>query len=193
MKTMDGIGCLSSSHVRDRVEETPAEYAIARPTVYLDTTIPSLLTARPSRDPERARRQSITREWWELHRWQFDIRISVYVRKEAEKGDPQAAWERREVLRPLEEVEIKLGVEELVHKLMRGCGLAEKSEDDARHIALAAAHSLQFLLTWNCTHMANEVLRMKMLHICRKAGYDCPTIVTPDEIMRLRTHVQPRS
>lgn len=198
MKTMDGVeypaaelGCLSTGFPGDRVEETPAEYVIARPTVYLDTTIPSLLKARPSRDPERARRQRATREWWELYRWQFDVRISALVHKEAEKGDPQAAWERWTVLVSLEEVESRLGVEELAHKLMKGCGLAEKSADDARHVALAATHSLQFLLTWNCTHMANDVLRPKMMYICINSGYACPRIVTPDEIMRLRTHEQP--
>jgi hypothetical protein len=193
MNTTDGIEWLSTGYVGDRVEETPAEYVIARPTVYLDTTIPSFLTAWESQDPERARKQRVTREWWDLYRWQFDVRISNHVREEAKKGDPQAAPERREFLRSLEEVEPKLGVEELVHKLMKGCGLAEKSEADARHVALAATHSLQFLLTWNCRHMANEVLRPKMMHICRRAGYDFPRIVTPDEIMRLRTHVQPRS
>jgi hypothetical protein len=193
MNTTDGIECLSTGYAGDRVEETPAEYVIARPTVYLDTTIPSFLTAWESNNPERARKQRVTREWWELYRWQFDVRISIHVRNEAEKGDARAARDRWEVLRSLEDVEPKLGAEELAHKLMNGCGLAEKSETDARHVALAAAHSLQFLLTWNCRHMANEVLRPKMMHICRKAGYYCPHIVTPDEIMRLRTRVQPRS
>jgi len=193
MKTMDGIGGLSSGHAGDRVEETPAEYVIARPTVYLDTTIPSLLTARPSRDPERARRQRITREWWELHRWQFDIRVSEHVLKEAYKGDLTAVRERKEVLESLEMVERKPGMDELAGKLKIGCGLAENADMDAHHIALAAMHALKFLLTWNYRHMANEVLRPKMMHICRNAGYACPRIVTPDEIMRLRTHVQPRS
>ena len=63
---MDGVGKLAADFIGDRVAETPAEYVITRPTVYLDTTIPSLLTARPSRDVERARKQSVTREWWKL-------------------------------------------------------------------------------------------------------------------------------
>ncbi len=188
MKTMDGIECLSTGYVGDRVEETPAEYVIERPTVYLDTTIPSFLTARQSRDPERARRQHITREWWELHRWQFDVRISEYVRKEANAGDARAARQRIEFLKPLRKVEKRFSAIELANNIMKGCGLSEKAETDARHIALAAIHKLKFVLTWNCTHMANDVLRPKMMHICRKAGYDCPRIVTPDEIMRLHTH-----
>jgi hypothetical protein len=188
MNTTDGIECLSASYAGDRVEETPAEYVIARPTVYLDTTIPSFLTAWQSENPERARKQRVTREWWELHRWQFDVRISEHVRKEAAKGDAQAALERWGLLKSLEEVKPKSGAEELAGTLMSRCGLAENAHMDARHVALAAMHALKFLLTWNCTHLANEVLRPKMTHICRKAGYDCPRIVTPDEIMRLHTH-----
>ena len=60
---------------------------------------------------------------------------------------------------------------------------------DAEHVAVAATHGLKFLLTWNCRHLANEVLRPKMMYICIREGYTCPRIVTPDEIMRLRTHV----
>jgi hypothetical protein len=91
------------------------------------------------------------------------------------------------------EVEPRPGAEELAGKLKRGCGLSDNATMDARHVALAAMHALKFLLTWNYTHLANEVLRPRMMHICRSAGYDCPRIVTPDEIMRLRTHVQPGS
>ncbi len=80
-------------------------------------------------------------------------------------------------------------VKELAPKLMKGCGLPESANTDAQHVALAAVHALKFLLTWNYRHMANDVLRPRMMHICRKAGYTCPQIVTPDEIMRLRTHV----
>lgn len=193
MNTTDGIECLSTGYAGDRVEETPAEYVIARPTVYLDTTIPSFLTAWKSQNPERERRQRVTREWWKLHRWQFDIRVSDHVLEEAYKGDPTAVRERKEVLESLKMVERKPGVDELAGKLKIGCGLAENADMDAHHIALAAMHALKFLLTWNYRHMANDVLRPKMMHICRKAGYDCPRIVTPDEIMRLHTHVQPRS
>jgi hypothetical protein len=76
---------------------------------------------------------------------------------------------------------------------MRGCGLHETAAADADHVALAATHALSFLLTWNYKHLANDVLRQKMMYICRREGYYCPRIVTPDEIMRLRTHEQPRS
>jgi len=128
-----------------------------------------------------------------LYRWQFDIRVSQHVLDEAYRGDPNAVRERKKVLKSLEKVEPKPGADELAGKLKRGCGLTESNDMDARHVTVAAMHALEFLLTWNCKHLANEVLRPKMMHICRKAGYDCPRIVTPDEIMRLRTHAYPRN
>ena len=83
---MDGFGKLAADFIGDRVAETPAEYVIARPTVYLDTTIPSFLTARPSRDAEKARKQRITHEWWELYRWQFDVCSSNLVSDGGRRG-----------------------------------------------------------------------------------------------------------
>jgi hypothetical protein len=152
MRTRDGVERVATHFVGHGVAETPAEYVVVRPTVYLDTTIPSYLTAWPSRDAERVRKQRVTQECWNLYRWQFDVCTSELVREEAGAGDP-------------------------------------KANADAQHVAVAATHSLKFLLTWNYKHLANDVLRPKMMHICRNAGYTCPQIVTPDEIMRLRTHV----
>jgi hypothetical protein len=189
MRTRDGVGNLAADFIGDRVAETPAEYVIARPTVYLDTTIPSFLTAWPSRDIERARMQNVTREWWELHSWQFDVRVSEWVYLEARAGDAVAAQERIKALDELRRVERHSGAEELANKLMKECGLPENANTDAQHVALAAIHALKFLLTWNYRHMANDVLRPYMMYICRREGYTCPRIVTPDEIMRLRTHV----
>ena len=62
-----------------------------KPKVYLETTIPSYLTARPSRDLIRAANQLVTREWWDLRRGVFDLYISQIVLEEAAAGDPAAA------------------------------------------------------------------------------------------------------
>jgi hypothetical protein len=133
--------------------------------------------------------QRITQEWWELQSWQFDVRVSAWVYLEARAGDAVAAQERITVLDELRRVERHSSAEELANKLMRECGLPENANTDAQHVALAAIHALKFLLTWNYRHMANDVLRPHMMHICRREGYTCPRIVTPDEIIRLRTHV----
>jgi hypothetical protein len=189
MRTRDGIEWGATRFLGHRVAETPAEYVIARPTVYLDTTIPSFLTAWPSRDIQKARMQSVTQEWWKLHRWQFDVRVSDWVYLEARVGDAAAARARVSLLDELRKVEEQLSAEELAKKLMKGCELPGSADTDAQHIALAAIHALKFLLTWNYRHMANDVLRQRMMYICHEEGYTCPRIVTPDEIMRMRTHV----
>ena len=96
---------------------------------------------------------------------------------------------RLEILDAFRKVEVKVSAEELAAKLKKGCALTEKANADTRHVAVAATHGLRFLLTWNYRHLANDVLRPKVMHICIREGYTCPLIVTPDEIMRLRTHV----
>jgi hypothetical protein len=189
MRTRDGVEWSATRFLGCGVAETPAEYVVARPTVYLDTTIPSFLTAWPSRDAEKARKQRITHDWWNLYRWQFDVCSSNLVSEEARAGDVIAADLRLEILDAFRKVEVEVSAYELAAKLKKGCGLTQKANADAEHVAVAATHSLKFLLTWNCRHLANDVLRPKMMHICHREGYTCPRIVTPDEIMRLRTHV----
>lgn len=189
MRTHDGIEWSATRFLSHGVAETPAEYVVARPTVYLDTTIPSFLTAWPSRDAEKARKQRITHEWWDLYRWQFDVCFSELVLEEASAGDVIAADQRLEILVAFREVEVKASAKELAAKLKIECGLPEAANKDAKHVAIAATHRLKFLLTWNYRHLANNVLRPKMMHICIREGYTCPQIVAPDEIMRLRTHV----
>jgi hypothetical protein len=115
--------------------------------------------------------------------------VSEWVYLEASVGDAAAARERIDVLRKFRKVEKQLSAEQLAKKLMKECGLTKSANTDAQHVALAATHALKFLLTWNYRHMANDVLRPRMMHICHEEGYTCPRIVTPDEIMRLRTHV----
>ena len=193
---MDGVGELAQrTAIRSRgcgVRETPAEYVVRRPKLYLDTSIPSYLRARPSRDPQKARYQHITREWWTLCRWQFDVYWSDQVYEEASKGDQTAARERIETLQLFKEKELLLDrrSEALAEALMKACRLPERARTDANHVAIAATHDLRFLLTWNFAHLANDALRPKMMYICIREGYACPQILTPEEIMRIGAHEQ---
>ena len=192
METRDGVGTISARHLL-RVEETPAEYVIFRPKVYVETSIPSVLKSRPSRDPEKARRQSVTLEWWELYRWQFDVYYSDCVEKEARQGDPGAAKLRIKALEPFKKLEPSEVAKKLALTILEFCHLPQSASTDAEHVAIAAMHSLQLLLTWNCTHLANKHIRPKIMHICHKEGYTSPLILTPDEAIRLRPHEIPSS
>jgi len=131
-----------------------------KPKLYLETTIPSYLTARPTRDPLMAGQISETKKWWRLRRNDFELFISPIVTLEANRGDASAARRRMQVLDGLPELPISPEVEELLSAIRGARLLPEKASADALHIAIAAAHRLHFLLTWNCTHINNrEILR----------------------------------
>lgn len=150
--------------------------------VYLETTIVSYLTARPSRDLVRAAHQEITREWWSS-RSTFDLYVSQLVLDEAASGDPGAAARRLEALNDVPLVELTDEASSLARSLVRGAALPTKAAADALHIGIAAAHGMDYLLTWNCTHIANATMRGKIESICRAEGFEPPVICTPLELM----------
>lgn len=151
--------------------------------VYIETTIPSYLTAWPSRDLVRAAHQQITREWWDKRRAEFELYISQVVLRECQAGDATAAVERLKVLQDLPLLEQTEAATELAQALVAGVPLPERAAVDALHVALAAVHGMDFLLTWNCTHIANATLREPIASVCRTNGYEPPAICTPDELL----------
>jgi len=156
---------------------------LMKPKVYLETSIPSYLTAWRSRDLIMAANQEITKEWWE-NRNQFELYISALVLQEAGAGDPDAAQKRLEQLDDLPELDITEEVEQLANILIQKVPLPAKARIDALHIAAAALNGMDYLLTWNCSHIANAVLRPKIEAVCRELGYEPPTICTPQELTR---------
>jgi hypothetical protein len=156
---------------------------MTKPKVYLETTIVSYLTAWPSRDIVMAANQETTREWWTNCRNAFDVYVSQIVIKESNAGDREAAQRRSEVLRQLQRLDITDEVESLASDLMLGIPLPAKAQADALHIAVSAVNGMDYLLTWNCTHIANATLRLKIESICRSAEYEPPVICTPQEIL----------
>lgn len=154
-----------------------------KPKVYIETSILSYLTAWRSRDLIVAANQEITKEWWDS-REQFDLYISALVIQEAGAGNPTAAQKRLEQLDDIPELNITEEVENFAEILIQKVPLPEKARIDALHIAVAALSGMDYLLTWNCTHIANAILRPKLEAICREFGYEPPTICTPQELTR---------
>ena len=154
-----------------------------KPKVYIETSIPSYLTAWRSRDLIVAANQEITKEWWDS-REQFDLYISALVIQEAGAGNPAAAQKRLEQLDDIPELNITEEIESFAEILIQKVPLPEKARIDALHIAVAALSGMDYLLTWNCTHIANAILRPKLEAICREFGYEPPTICTPQELTR---------
>src|SRR5438309_791733 len=149
-------------------------------TVYIETTIVSYLTAWPSRDLIRAAHQQITREWWEQRRPEYDLYISQSVVEEASSGDPIAATERLEVLSGIPLLAVNQEVIQFARRLASNVSLPARAAVDSLHIACAAVHGMEYLLTWNCRHIANATLRTPIEHVCRESGYGAPIICTPE-------------
>jgi len=152
-------------------------------SVYIETSIPSYLTARPSRDVRAAAWQELTVQWWETARNRFDLYTSEIVVAEAREGDPAAAERRIAVLRGIPELPVDAEVEFLAAKLIADGGFPSTAEFDALHVALAAVNAVDFLLTWNCRHINNADTRPLIRSICALAGYVCPEICTPQELL----------
>ena len=152
-----------------------------KPRGYLETTIPSYLTARPSRDLVRAAHQQITREWWE-RRHGYDLFVSQLVIRECKAGDPRGAAARLEVLEALPLLEHTEEVKPSRRELIRRVPLPDRATADSLHIATATAHAMDYLLTWNCRHIANASLRGRIEKVCRDAGFEPPAICTPEEL-----------
>lgn len=129
-----------------------------------------------------AGKQELTRQWWERRREKYDLFISQYVLDEASRGDPEAAMKRVYAISKIETLEVDEDVILLAERIMQAGLIPLKADTDAAHIAVASRHSLDFLLTWNCTHIANAEILVKINRIVSEAGYFLPTICTPDEL-----------
>ncbi|MBZ4193832.1 MAG: type II toxin-antitoxin system VapC family toxin [Candidatus Contendobacter sp.] len=153
-----------------------------KPKVYIETSVISYLTAWRSRDLVIAGNQETTKEWWD-RRNDFDLFISVFVMEEVSGGDFKAATERLKALEGIPEIEIADQVVIIAEKLLNEASLPSKARVDALHIATAAFGGMDYLLTWNCTHIANPAFRFKIEAVIRSLGYEPPIICTPQELL----------
>ena len=154
-----------------------------RQKVYIETTVISYLTSRPSKDPIIAGRQVLTREWWNNRRPLFDMVVSELVFQEAEAGDKEAAKRRVDQIADIVSLEISDEAILLAEALVREGPVPEEYGEDALHIAICAVNGIDFLVTWNCKHLANAVHRHQIETVTETYGYLCPVICTPAELM----------
>jgi predicted nucleic acid-binding protein len=152
-------------------------------TVYIETSVVSYLTARPSRSLRARVRQEITREWWDTAARRFDLFVSEAVLAEAVLGDVEAAEKRLAVLRLFAKLALNDDCERLAEAYVRELAIPEKSIRDATHLAVATVHRMDYLVTWNCTHLANGVVIRKFLAWNAREGRPSPTICTSEELL----------
>jgi hypothetical protein len=151
-------------------------------TVYLETSVISYATSRPSRDLVVAARQQVTRQWFVRDAGAFDLFVSELVLAEAMEGDPLAVAERRSLIEGIPILAITNAAGDLGAKLVHERAVPEDAEEDALHIAVAAVHGVDFLLTWNCRHIANAAMREGIEGVCTRCGFEPPVMCTPEEL-----------
>lgn len=152
------------------------------PKVYLETSFISYLVARPSRDLITAARQQITRDWWEKERAKHEVYASEVVLRESLLGDQVAAAQRMVALAECAILDVPQAAVDLAELLVKRHALPAKAAADALHIAIATVHGMDYLLTWNCKHIANLMMRGIIEKTCRTVGYEPPAFGTPEEL-----------
>ncbi len=151
--------------------------------IYIETSVVSYLASLPTRDLVKAARQEITWEWWQKRRRDYSLFTSQVVLEEAQAGDVEAAERRLTYLRELPLLDLSSEAGILAGSLIGAGALPGKAANDALHLALASVHEMDFLLTWNCRHLANAALRSALARVVFEKGFRPPEICTPDELL----------
>lgn len=151
--------------------------------VYIESTVPSYLTARPTENLITTARQILTQRWWKEYRSHYELYASDVVLLECQKGDPKAAEKRIRVMRNILLLDITIECSELAEKIFIELQIPPKASDDAFHIAIACVHELDYLLSWNFKHIVNASMIRKLHGILQKTPYRLPHICTPEELI----------
>jgi len=154
-----------------------------KPRLYLETTIPSYLAAEPSRTLRVAADQETTHLWWNSRRSDFEVFISQAVLDEVRRGDQNKAEARLALLRDVPLLADSTLALQLARHLLTIGIIPPTAAGDAVHLAVAASHGMDFLLTWNCRHLNNRSLERRILKACKDFGVDSPVICNPSELM----------
>ena len=153
------------------------------PSVYIETTIPSYLAAHPSRDLVMAAHQQITHDWWRNAQERFDLYISEAVLNEIRSGDPDAAVRRLAIVNGLPVLQLNDDVRNLVHEYDRRLPLVGRARADLPHFAFAVGYQMDYLVTWNCRHIANGEVIRRLLDANAELQRATPLLITPEEIL----------
>lgn len=153
------------------------------PTLYVETSVVSFLRARPSSHVVSAAHQVITQRWWTEERHKYELVTSQYVIDEASQGDPSLAAERLAALAGIPLLEVSDEIPTLADELIAATVLPAKARLDALHICAASFYHLDYLLTWNCSHIANARILPQIRKVLSELGYELPIVCTPEEMV----------
>jgi predicted nucleic acid-binding protein len=153
-----------------------------KPKVYVETTIFSVLLARPTNNLIEAARQQTTRIWWQNDADKFDLFTSEAVRLEALIGDAEMARQRVEYIRSIPFLAVTPEAEQLAQRILSRRWLPEKAKVDALHLAIATVHGTEFLATWNFKHLANVFISRQITKHLVELGYNPPFVCSPQQL-----------
>jgi hypothetical protein len=153
------------------------------PQVYIETSIVSYLRQRPSGQVIAAARQLLTQRWWDHGRMNYQLVTSQYVLDEAALGDPSLAADRLRALANIPLLDLPADVPQLASEILGRAILPSHALVDALHIAVTSFHEVEYLLTWNCKHIANAQMLPKIRDLLQELGYPVPIICTPEEMI----------
>ena len=156
-----------------------------KPTVYIETSVISYLTSKPSRDLIIAAHQQITLDWWETSLPNYEAFISPIVLEEISRGDSAAAQSRLDKISTFPVLEIIAEVKQLADSYFSKLKIPEKARADTYHLALTARHGLDYLVSWNCSHIVNGRIRKVLNEINAIEDIRSPIICTPEELMEV--------
>ncbi|MBK7000568.1 MAG: type II toxin-antitoxin system VapC family toxin [Rhodoferax sp.] len=150
--------------------------------IYLETSVISYLTARPSKTIIGAAHQQITASWWEA-RGEFELFVSDVVLDECADGNTEAAQRRANAIKGIPLLEVTASAVEIARELISRSIVPKKAAQDALHIAVATIHGMDCLLTWNCRHIANIDIQRNVAHYLESVGLLLPIMCTPEELL----------
>lgn len=154
-------------------------------SIYIETSVVSYYVSKPSRALIVLAHQQITWEWWSTAVKRFDVYISEVVVEEAAAGNKVEAEKRLKELKGFTNLELTEKVEQAAQTYIEKLGIPKKAIRDAAHLAVASVHNIDYLVTWNCTHLANGEIIKKLLKINEKLKIKTPVICTPEELMEV--------
>lgn len=156
-----------------------------KPKLYVETTIPSYLVARRSRDARLAVDQAAAEQWWQLRRADYELHTSAIVVEEIMRGEAVMAAARVRYLEGVPRLPVTPAVASLTKRLLREQIVPTRAEADAAHITFAAVHGMDFLPTWNCKHINNPHTVRRIERACEGEGCVCPVICNPAELLAI--------
>ncbi len=151
-------------------------------TVYIETSIISYLTSRPSRDLLIAANQKLTYDWWHKSKNKFDCYISDFVLFEISRGDKEASAKRLSTVQDIKLLEYTREIEELAQKYMEILRIPQRSYVDSVHLALSVWHKIDYLISWNCKHIANAIVLHTLMEYNKNNSLFVPILCTPSEL-----------